>query len=593
MGVAMLRIFRGWGRLVALTTVAALALTGCGATKEASSHRHLELTLVYASGSESAANLAQVVQQELGDVGVKVTLLAVPGADLYTKYLTSETAVKSGAFDIAITGWGPDWYGDNAATFFLPLFNGSAAFPWNGGANNGMYDNPVANRLIQAAVTAPAEKAPSLWEAADRQVMKDAAIYPIAESKGASYVSRHIANAIGMPVFGPDPLNVTKTGPDSSTLHLLGSGDVDYLDPTITYTALGYEASRFYARQLFTYPAIPGHTTDVAADLATEIPTRANGGISADGKTITVHLRSGVLWNTTPARPVTAADVVLGVKRSCNPVLPFGGDADFSSLIEGYSSFCAQFAKDAGSEPTAESMKRAIAAPLPGVTAPNATTVVYRLTRPVAYFVPMLAGLPALSAPIPTEYLDYLPGSAALAQHTLSDGPYVISSYAPAQSIVFTANPLWKQSTDPIRKQNFQKVMVNETGAQGAIQLQLQSGSSSADMDWGTGPLTSSVPGLVAAHDPGLVLTSNGGLSTYLVFNTASPKNAGALSDPRVRGALSQALDRTALIKVIGGPSLNRPLTQVLPEYSGTPMDFDLWPFNPAKAKADLAAALK
>src|ERR1019366_7711191 len=30
--------------------------------------------------------------------------------------------------------------------------------------------------------------------------------------------------------------------------------------------------------------------------LAREVPTRANGGISADGLTITYHLRPGVLW---------------------------------------------------------------------------------------------------------------------------------------------------------------------------------------------------------------------------------------------------------------------------------------------------------
>ena len=41
--------------------------------------------------------------------------------------------------------------------------------------------------------------------------------------------------------------------------------------------------------------------------LATELPTRANGGISADGKTWTVHIRPGVTWQD--GRPLTAADV--------------------------------------------------------------------------------------------------------------------------------------------------------------------------------------------------------------------------------------------------------------------------------------------
>lgn len=43
-------------------------------------------------------------------------------------------------------------------------------------------------------------------------------------------------------------------------------------------------------------------------DLATEVPSRANGGISADGLTITYHLRKGVKWQD--GTPFTARDVV-------------------------------------------------------------------------------------------------------------------------------------------------------------------------------------------------------------------------------------------------------------------------------------------
>ena len=50
------------------------------------------------------------------------------------------------------------------------------------------------------------------------------------------------------------------------------------------------------------------------------------------------------MWNTSPARQVTAADAILGLKRSCNPVQPFGGLPDFESLIAGYAQFCSGFA---------------------------------------------------------------------------------------------------------------------------------------------------------------------------------------------------------------------------------------------------------
>lgn len=42
-------------------------------------------------------------------------------------------------------------------------------------------------------------------------------------------------------------------------------------------------------------------------DLATDVPTAANGGVSADGLTITWHLKPGLLWSD--GQPLTSADV--------------------------------------------------------------------------------------------------------------------------------------------------------------------------------------------------------------------------------------------------------------------------------------------
>jgi peptide/nickel transport system substrate-binding protein len=106
---------------------------------------------------------------------------------------------------------------------------------------------------------------------------------------------------------------------------MLGSGDVDYMDPNVSYYSVGYLALRLWSRQLFTFPAEESETTTAVPDLATDIPTADNGGISKDGKTYKVTIRQGAMWNTTPARQVTAADEVRGVKRTCNPVQPFGG----------------------------------------------------------------------------------------------------------------------------------------------------------------------------------------------------------------------------------------------------------------------------
>jgi len=52
-------------------------------------------------------------------------------------------------------------------------------------------------------------------------------------------------------------------------------------------------------------------------ELATQVPTYANGGISKDGLTLTYHLRQGVRWHD--GAPFTAHDVVFTVHAILNP----------------------------------------------------------------------------------------------------------------------------------------------------------------------------------------------------------------------------------------------------------------------------------
>jgi peptide/nickel transport system substrate-binding protein len=52
-------------------------------------------------------------------------------------------------------------------------------------------------------------------------------------------------------------------------------------------------------------------------DLATVVPSRANGGISSDGRTVTYHLRRGVRWQD--GQPFDARDVVFSFAAAMNP----------------------------------------------------------------------------------------------------------------------------------------------------------------------------------------------------------------------------------------------------------------------------------
>ncbi|MEO7131356.1 MAG: ABC transporter substrate-binding protein [Dermatophilaceae bacterium] len=371
------------------------------------------------------------------------------------------------------------------------------------------------------------------------------------------------------------------------TLNMLGTGDVDYMDPNISYYSIGYLALRMWSRQLFTYPAEAGKATTPVPDLATEIPTEGSG-ISADGKTYTIKLREGAQWNTTPARQVTAEDVVRGLKRTCNPAQPYGGLPNFVTLIDGMQTFCDGFAKV---KPTAAAIADYMdKTQIPGVTASGDLTVEFKLTHPASYFVDMLT-MPAFS-PAPKEFEAYIPASPELAAHTLSDGPYQIDSYTATKSLNFSRNPAWKADTDPVRKAYVDKIDINMTGTQDSIQQQLETGTATADMEFDAGPPPSQLPALIAKKDPNLNLGDTASTNPYVVFNTASPSNNGALKDVKVRQALSYALNRTNILQVLGGPTINPPLTHVLPPtIVGGENNFDLYPFNPDKAKSMLAAA--
>lgn len=390
---------------------------------------------------------------------------------------------------------------------------------------------------------------------------------------------------LGSGLQGLNPGGTPKKG---GTLNMLGSGDVDYMDYNISYYTIGYLAQRLWVRGLYAFPAIPGKTTSPAPDLATAAPTSSNGGL-----TYTVTIRSGAMWNTKPARQVTGADAVLGLKRACNPVQPFGGLPDFESLIKGYTEFCTGFGKI---KPTVAGIKNYINShQISGVTA-NGNQVTYTLTRPASYFPDQLT-LPPFN-PAPVESLKYLPASAPAGQNTIADGPYQITSYVPAKSMVLARNPAWQASSDPIRKAYVDNVNIKMTGDPVANQQVLETNSAAGGMEFDSFPPVASIPGLInkmkaGSHNFNLGPTFS--TNPYLVFDFLSSSNGGAMGKLQVRQAISYAVNRAHLIQDDNGPIVSPPLTHILPDgINGAqfvPKSYDPYPYNPAKAKKLLAQA--
>jgi peptide/nickel transport system substrate-binding protein len=397
--------------------------------------------------------------------------------------------------------------------------------------------------------------------------------------------------AVGLASAGVHGRTAGSAPVKGGTLTLLGQSDIFNLDTTSGYYTVDNILERSFTRQLVSYPNAPSFLAQIQLkpDIATAVPTKANGGISKDGRTYTLHIKPGVKWNTSPARQVTAADFVREFKLLCNPASPTGAPGYYQSTIVGMASYCTGFAKVKGTAPAIAAYVNGHA--VPGVVAKNALTLVFKLVKPAPDFPNILAM--GFSSARPVEYMKYVPDSADFRQHTISDGPYQITKYVPGKEFVLDRNPAWDAKTDSLRHAYVDHMKVTQGLTQDSVQQQIQAGT--GDMDWDVTPPAQSLPGLIAAKDPRLVIGPTGpyyvALNTYLALN----QYAGPMKNKLVRQAAEYALNKNAVVQIFGGPRIATPANQVvLPGNVGYIKNFNPYPNNggngdPAKAKALLA----
>ncbi|MGH3320620.1 MAG: ABC transporter substrate-binding protein, partial [Streptosporangiaceae bacterium] len=254
------------------------------------------------------------------------------------------------------------------------------------------------------------------------------------------------------------------------TLTYIGKGDVDHLDTASAYYVSTFALERAFTRQLVTWPSTNNinRAGEIVPDAATRVPTGQNGGLSKDGLTYTFHLKKGVKWNApSGARQVTAKDFARGLERLCNPVRPSAGLAYYTNTIKGMSQFCSGFH---GVEGTPSAIADYLSAnDISGVQVKGDLTLQITLQHPTPDFLEIMA-MPFTSA-VPKEYLKYKPDGGEFRTHTISDGPYQITTYEPNKQIVLKRNPTWKASTDDVRHAYVNKIVVTEgVEAQSAFQ---------------------------------------------------------------------------------------------------------------------------
>jgi peptide/nickel transport system substrate-binding protein len=404
------------------------------------------------------------------------------------------------------------------------------------------------------------------------------------------------------------PAATSSTAPQyGGTLHIVSASGPDHIDTVPAYYTVDYQLEHAYARQLVAYPTVPatstssaGWTTDTTpvADVATVVPTAANGGVTDSGTLYTFHIKPGVDWDSTPVRQVTSQDFLREFKAFCNPVSPVGNPTYFYAAIVGMQAYCnaetAFFAIKSNAPTAANIANYQNTHNISGITTSNSMTIQFKLTSAISDFLYMMA-MPFDSAR-PVEYDAYVPNSLQLDQHTLSDGPYQISSYIPGKSITLVRNPAWKQSTDPLRHDYVSQIVdtLGVTSAQTQLS-DLQAGTQDViDSDTPINP--ASIPSLVASKASNFQIWPDSDLFPYVVFNLRSPNAGGAAGKLLVRQAVEYGLDKAAAVKAIGGPDVAQVTNTVIPPGNVGYQDYNLYPDdggqgNIAMCKTDLAKA--
>lgn len=316
------------------------------------------------------------------------------------------------------------------------------------------------------------------------------------------------------------------------TLNLLATSDFDSLDPTRTYYAYSWDFQRFFTRSLMGFDTKPGADgTKAVPDLAT-----SKGVVSNGGKTITYTLKDGVKFQD--GTPITSKDIKYGIERDfAQDVLP-GGPTYLKDMLDEGQNYPGPY-KD--TDPNHLGLK--------SVQTPDDKTIVFNLAKPYSDWDYIMT-IP-FAAPVEQKVdLDPAKGGAKYANNVQSTGPYMIQSYSPNKSLVLVPNPNWDQSTDTIRHQLVNKIVLTEGLDSDDMDQRLLSGQGDIEIE-STGVQSAAQTKIL--RDADLKKSSDAPLTGFTRM-FALDQNVPELSNVDCRKAVEYAANKVDLQTARGGP---------------------------------------
>ncbi len=243
----------------------------------------------------------------------------------------------------------------------------------------------------------------------------------------------------------------------------------------------------------------------IQPDLASAVPSRENGGISADGKTITYHLRAGVRWQD--GVPLTSHDVAFTFARMHDPKVAFP-EASVFSIID-------------------------------RVETPDPRTVVLRLHAPWADATSELFVGGQDGSIVPAHLLEGASDAtdARFGSQPVGSGPYVVERWERGNRIVLRANPVYFRG-----KPGIDRIDVEFVPDQNTLALRVRTG----ELDF-----SPQIPQAAAAglHDSATLRVRT--VSTYADLELVFQTRRAPVDDARTRRALLLAIDRARLTQTV------------------------------------------
>ncbi len=350
--------------------------------------------------------------------------------------------------------------------------------------------------------------------------LTSAAILALAVMVAACAPAAPAAPATGSPSSGQP-----KRG---GTLVLARQGEVTNLDP---HKVPAFTSARVF-ELVYSYLMRLDENLGVQPDLAASMPVT-----SADGKTVTVKLRTGVKFHN--GDPLTSADVKY----------------TFDRIIDTKTAAVA----------------RSFFADVDTITAPDDSTAVFNLKNPNAALIAYMAHP---NTGIVSKKIGEANADLSKKETAIGSGPFKLVEWVPDNYMRFEANKDYYISGQPYLDGVRINVIPDETGITAALRTK------AADM----GIIFDAKVARTLRSESGVNLSAKPSLSYNLLFVNTKRK---PFDNIKVRQAIAYAIDRKAIIDAVafGEGEVTGPIAPALANYALPTSQYPLYTRDVAKAK--------